>query len=102
MQAKNYRTVSEATKDLREEGYTANFKLEEGRLKDNDTGKKYGPEDLKIIEMHRFEGISNPSDMSIVFAVEASDGEKGVVTSSYGTYANRELLDFMDEIEKVY
>lgn len=102
MQAKNYRTLSEAIRDLREEGYTASFELEKGSLKDLNSGKKYGPEELKIVEMHRFEGISNPSDMSIVFAVEATDGQKGVVTSSYGTYANRDLLKFMDAIEKVF
>jgi hypothetical protein len=102
MQAKNYRTLSEATRDLREEGYTASFELEKDQLRDINSGKKYGPEDLRIVEMYRFEGASNPSDMSIVFAVEAKNGQKGVVTSSYGTYANHDLLKFMDKIEKVY
>ena len=98
---KNYRTITDATRHLNREGFTDRFEMEGEELKNLETGTVYGPDELKVLEMHRFEGMSNPSDMSVLFAVETTDGRRGVITSSYGTYANRPLLDFMDEVERV-
>ena len=98
---KNYDTISEATRQLRLEGFTDRFEMEGERLKNLETGTTYSPNELKVLEMHRFEGISNPSDMSILFAVETADGRRGSIISSFGLYANRQLLDFMDEVERV-
>jgi hypothetical protein len=98
---KNFDTISEATRQLQLQGFTDRFEMEGDRLKNLETGDTYSPDELKILEMHRFEGISNPSDMSILFAVETADGRRGNIISSYGTYGNRQLLDFMDEVERV-
>lgn len=102
MEAKNYRTLSEASKNLRQQGYSDRFEMEDEGLRNLENGKYYQPEELRIVEMHRFEGVSNPSDMSVIFAVECEDDRKGVVVSSYGTYANRDLLKFMDEVERTF
>src|SRR5256885_16195520 len=37
-------------------------------------GKVYTPDQLTIIKTFRFEGESNPSDMEIVYIIEANDG----------------------------
>ncbi len=53
-------------------------------------GKIYQPEDLKIIKTFRFEGDSNPSDSSILYIIEASDGLFGYSIDAYGVYSNHE------------
>lgn len=68
-------------------------------MKNLNTGDMYSPGDMTIVEYHRFEGMSNPSDMSIVFAVEAEDGRKGTIVSTYGAYANMKLVEFMDKVK---
>ena len=98
MAINKYDSVSIATKSLREKGFTNSFELENGKMKNTDSGKSYTPDEMEVIEYHRFEGPSNPGDMSIVFAVECEDGAKGLVVSSYGTYSDEDLDKFMDEV----
>jgi hypothetical protein len=43
---------------------------------------------LTIVEHHRFEGMSDPDDSSVVYALEASNGLKGLLVDAYGAYAN--------------
>lgn len=53
-------------------------------------GKTYQPEDLTIIKTYRFEGESNPSDMEILYIIEAKDGLIGYSIDAYGMYSNHE------------
>ncbi len=99
MKFTNYRTLTEALTQLRRKGFTEGFKLEDKKLKCLESGKSYTPDDLRIVEYHRFEGESNPSDMSVVFAVKCKDGAQGTIISSYGTYANMPLITFMDKVK---
>jgi len=41
-----------------------------------------------VDEFHRFEGMSNPDDNSIVFAISSDDGIKGTLVDAYGIYAD--------------
>lgn len=95
----NYQTLSEALLQLRERGIRNSFQLKNERLECVETGKSYPSGDIRITEYYRFEGESNPSDMSVLFVIECADGEKGTVISSYGTYADVSLLEFMDELK---
>ena len=100
MKLNRYTSVAHATQGLLQRGFKDEFKLKrEGLMKNLKNDKTYEPDDMWIVEYHRFEGMSNPSDMSIVFAVEATDGRKGVIISSYGTYANMDLVEFMDQVK---
>ncbi len=91
--------MTEALTQLQRKGFTDGFKLENKKLKCLESGNTYTPDDLNIVEYHRFEGESNPSDMSVVFAVKCKDGTKGTIISSYGTYANMPLITFMDKVK---
>lgn len=61
--------------------------------------KSYAPQDMEIVEYHRFEGASNPSDMSIVLAVEGKDGIKGIIISPFGMYADVKMIEFIDKVK---
>ncbi|MCO6492036.1 MAG: hypothetical protein J5I98_26705 [Phaeodactylibacter sp.] len=101
MKLNRYTTVAHAVEALKKRGYTEEFKLiaGSGTMKNLKSGKSYRPDEMKIIEYHRFEGMSNPSDMSIVFAIELNDGSKGIIISSYGMYADMSLVEFLDKVK---
>lgn len=84
---------------LNREGYTADFKVTNGRLCVMSTNKEYGPEEVQIVDFYRFEGESNPDDMSILYALETNDGVRGTISNSYGTYADSKVDDFMKQVE---
>ena len=94
-----YLTLSQATTALLGQGYKNNFKLVGEQLMCIENEKMYNPYDMEIIAQHRFEGITNPADMSIVFAVKCTDGTKGSIISSYGTYSDEKLDEFMKRVK---
>lgn len=98
MAMNRYDTVVDAISALRRRGFSSDFKLQGEHMHCLMTGTVYDKSDMYIVEYHRFEGESNPGDMSIVFAVECSDGNKGIVTSSYGPYADMDLVNFMSKV----
>lgn len=98
MHSHPYTSLVEAQMGIREQGYTEEFNWVDGELTDADKTKTYGTGDLVIVEHYRFEGASNPGDMSILFALEANDGKKGYAISGYGTYADEKFVKFLDEL----
>ena len=86
---KNYETLVDATNDLYKRGYTANLSLEGDMLDDKSQNVHMGADDFEIDEFYRFEGQSNPSDMSIVYGISSQKYKlKGVLVNAYGTYAD--------------
>lgn len=86
---KNYETLVDATNDLMKRGYIANLSLEGDNIDDKANNIHMGAEDFEIDEFYRFEGQSNPSDMSIVYGISSSKYNlKGILINAYGTYAN--------------
>ncbi|MFD2550556.1 hypothetical protein ACFSQP_01885 [Bizionia sediminis] len=79
-------------------GYTSSFKCVENELVELETRTPYKPEDIIIKRTHRFEGMSNPSDMSILFVIETKDHKKGLVTASYGIDSDTALDTFFKSI----
>lgn len=94
-----YDTLIDATNNLRKQGFSAQFEFGEQCIRDTATGKEYQAEDLKITEYHRFEGNTNPSDMSVIYALQANDGVQGTIIAPYGTYANPDLMEFLSQIK---
>ena len=86
---RSYETLVDATNDLNKRGYTANLSLEGDTLDDKDKNIQMGADDFEINEFYRFEGESNPSDMSIVYAISSPKYNlKGVLINAFGTYAD--------------
>jgi len=86
---KNYDTVTEAVKGLKERGYTIDFNIAFDKLVCSGKNICLHPDEFEITEVHRFEGDSNPDDEDVVYAVESKDKKiKGVITSAFGLYAD--------------
>jgi hypothetical protein len=98
MDAMTYKTMEEAVRGLKERGFAANFEFLKNTFRDVETGKTFQPRELTIVEHHRFEGVSDPDDLSIVYAIEANDGTRGALADGYGTYANPDLSAFLKKV----
>lgn len=86
---KNYETLVDATNDLYKRGYTANLSLEGDTIDDKEHDVHMGADDFEIDEFYRFEGASNPSDTSIIYAINSAKHKtKGVLVNAYGMYAD--------------
>jgi hypothetical protein len=81
-----------------DKGYDSNFHLKNGRLVNNKTKKEYNPKDVYIKAENRYEGMSNPSDMSILYAIETNKGEKGTFLVGYGPTADLDTAEFFNNI----
>jgi|SRR5690348_3600662 len=93
-------TMTEAIRDLQSRGFTANFAFLNRSFRDVETGRTFTPDELAIVEHHRYEGASDPDDMSIVYAIESRDGAKGTVTDAFGTYASPDLGAFLHDVRR--
>ncbi len=83
----SYTTLSEAINGLTARGYSADFNLKPHCLECASLSLQLSPEEFNVDEFHRFEGMSNPDDNSILFAISSSQGVKGLLVDAYGVYA---------------
>lgn len=91
--------LTQAMGKFLQDGYTANFRATEEGLECLDTNKIYKPGDLHVVNFYRFEGISDPSDNSILYAIEATDGAKGTLIDAYGAYSDPLVEKFMKQVK---
>jgi hypothetical protein len=80
-----------AIRALRRDGFTNDFTASGGELHLDGTERRFRPEDCRILNHFRFEGTSDPGDMSIVYALETRDGTRGILVDAFGTYADPEV-----------
>lgn len=95
------RSLVNVEKKLTKDGFTQDFNVVDGRLQTigSDSNKSYSPDEITIVDFYRFEGESDPDDMSILYAIEANDGVKGTISSAYGVYADSDTLEFLTKVE---
>lgn len=101
MEKKNYSydTLSEAVNDLQKRGYITDFLVHDEKecLYCQGQSLELSPEEFVIDEIYRFEGPSDPSDESIVFAIASTKGDvKGLVINSFGAdfgYRSSKLVE---------
>ncbi len=91
--------LQKLTNKLDKEGYTDQFKVENGKLLCLTNNREYKPEDVKAVNFYRFEGPSDPDDMSICYVIETEDGCKGTLIDAYGVYADNAIGEFMQSVE---
>jgi hypothetical protein len=52
--------------------------------------KTYEAKDLLILKTYRFEGITDPSDMGILYLIRSNDGLTGYSLNAYGVYNDQD------------
>ena len=49
-------------------------------------------------EIYRFEGVSDPDDMAIVYAIESRDGTRGTLVDAFGVYSDPAVSTVVESI----
>lgn len=80
-------TLSHATARLSSAGYDEDYHAHEGRLVCGHCSTSHDPAEMKIDEIVRFEGESDPADEAIVYALDAGCGHRGLYVAAYGVAA---------------
>ena len=99
MARKSYKTMAEAVEDLRQRRFSENFEFLNKTFQALNSGKGFAAGDLTIVEHHRFEGVSDPDDMSVLYAIEAADGTRGTIADAFGPQANPDLGAFLGNVK---
>jgi len=94
----NHQTVSETLDELAQLGFTANLSVIGNRLRVVETGKTFPPADVVIRRYRRFEGVSDPDDMAIVYAIETKSGIRGTVVDGYGVNSDPVVSAFFESV----
>jgi hypothetical protein len=84
----SYQSSSEAINALKAKGYTIDFNNKYDCIVCHKTALALAPDEFEIVEVHRFEGDTNPDDEEVVYAIESKHGEKGTLLNAYGMYAD--------------
>lgn len=98
MQNTSYSTLAEAVRGLQARGFRENFEVVNDRLSGLDSGRQYRADEVTIVEHHRFEGMSDPDDLSVIYAIEVTDGSRGVLVDAYGAYATPQVSAFLKTV----
>ncbi|MFC7357109.1 phosphoribosylpyrophosphate synthetase [Jejudonia soesokkakensis] len=80
----SYSSLSVAIEDLKREGYTEDFNLIEEGIKSKGLKREWKAEGLDVVKFYRFEGMTNPGDNTILYAIKTADGHKGLLVDAYG------------------
>ena len=98
MSNNQFSTMVSAITELQKRGYTHNFHVNENCQLEEQKGRYYPPTQVELVEFHRFDGMTNPSDDSILYVVKTSSGLKGIVVDSYGYNGSDITSKFMNEV----
>ena len=99
---KSYATLSLAINGLISRGYTLDFNLHSDCLEYKLLALFWKANEFQVDEVYRFEGMSNPDDNSILFAISVGDGKKGTLVDAYGAYAESLTKEMIDKLEITY
>jgi len=100
MQEKKLRSEKDYITSYQNKGYTQSYRSVNGTLVDLDLKIEYEAETVFIVAEHRFEDMSNPGDMSILYVIETKDGNKGTALVNYSPSNVTELATFFSTIPK--
>jgi MFS family permease len=95
----SYETVTAALNGLKKEGFTIDFNVAFDKFICSENKHELKPGEFEIVQVHRFEGDTNPSDEDVVYAVASKDGKlKGTFTGAFGTYADALSTEMIQQL----
>jgi len=93
------KTLSGAMEELARQGYTQHFRVLGNTLQALGSGQVFRAPEVVIRQYHRFEGVSDPDDMSIVYAIESVNGARGTLVDAFGVYSSPVVGAFLDKVQ---
>lgn len=87
-----FRTLSKAVNDYTDKGYTFSFDFSNPAIRSKDWA---------IVQTHRFEGYSDPSDNAILYVLEHKNGvDKGIIVDAYGAGQNASKSEWLKGVRR--
>lgn len=97
---KDYGTLSQAINKLKlEEGYEHDFNLLDEEIELKAEKETFGVEEFDVDKVLRFEGMSNPDDNAILYAITTSKGYKGVLVDGYGISSGQVSKEMIKKLD---
>jgi hypothetical protein len=94
----DYQTLAGAIDQFARCGFTESLSVVGNRLRVVATRRTFPPEDVVVREYRRFEGVSDPDDMAIVYAIETQGGPRGTLVDAYGVYSDPAVSAFLSTV----
>ncbi len=86
-------TLGDSMRELHAVGWDEQLSVSDGGLRCDGCGGWAAPEDVNVDEVHRFEGVSDPGDESILFAITMPCGHRGALPAAYGKDTAPDVAD---------
>lgn len=96
----HYDDLADAVEDYKQEGYEQTFEIKNNHIYCKNVDREYDVDEVKIIKSYRHERMTDPGTDSTVFALEASDGTKGLLVAGYGMYVDQDKAEIIDALMK--
>jgi len=87
-------------KEYEQKGYKSSYQMIDGKFTELENESTFKAEEIMIIDEYRYEGQSNPEDMSMLYVIEVANKSKGTLLIPYGPSADGELAWFMKEVSQ--
>lgn len=96
---RDYDTLSQAINGLKKRGYTEDFNLKGNGIECKALEYEIPVHDFYIDEMFRFEGMTNPADASILYAISSEKFKvKGTLVDAYGVYGSTMTTEMVEKL----
>lgn len=82
-----YETLSEAMNALKASGYEDDLNLTRDSIECKSRNIQLKAEEFHVDAVHRFEGMTNPDDSAVMYAISSPRGVKGLLVDAYGAYS---------------
>jgi hypothetical protein len=85
--------------ELRKEGYTEDFNLQENCLECRNGNFQFFHHEFQVDKYFRLEGETDPSEELVIYAISAIHSDmKGVLINNYGIYADPIASEMLDKL----
>jgi len=96
----NDKTLSQTMNELKENGYVCDFNLDDEKITDKKADVSFLPDQFNVDKVYRFEGMTNPSDNSILYAITTSDDQKGLLVDGYGVTGGQVSKELREKLNR--
>jgi hypothetical protein len=93
-------TLADRMRELHAAGWTEQLSVDDGGLRCDGCGCWSAPEDVEVGAVYRFEGVSDPADESILFAISMPCGHRGVLPAAYGKDTSPDVADVVMRLRR--
>lgn len=91
-------TLSDRMRELQAAGWIEQLSISDGGVCCDGCGCWAAAEDVAVDEVNRFEGVSDPGDESILFAISMPCGHRGVLPAAYGKDTAPDVADVVTRL----